>query len=82
MSKHAVVGLVRSLAPELAKRIRIRLLPGAADTNIIPHAQRAEHSQFMSPDDSVMIGLMTEHQNGKSCVVAKTSHVTTTRSWR
>ena len=72
MSKHAVVGLVRSLAPELAKRgIRIHALcPGAVDTNIIPHAQRAEHSQFMSPDDLAadVIGLMTEHQNGKSWV--------------
>ena len=72
MSKHAVVGLVRSLAPELAKRgIRIHALcPGAVDTNIIPHAQKAEHSQFMSPDDLAadVIGLMTEHQNGKSWV--------------
>ena len=72
MSKHAVVGLVRSLAPELAKRgIRIHALcPGAVDTNIIPHAQKAEHSQFMSPDDLAadVIGLMTEQQNGKSWV--------------
>ena len=42
MSKHAVVGLVRSLAPDLAQRgISIHALcPGAVDTEIIPHAQR------------------------------------------
>ena len=44
MTKHAVVGLVRSLAPALARRgIRIHALcPGAVDTEIIPHAQKTK----------------------------------------
>ena len=52
MSKHAVVGLVRSLAPTLAERsIRINALcPGGIDTGIIPQAQRTEEAVFMTPE--------------------------------
>ena len=43
MSKHAVVGLVRSLSPDLARRYQIHALcPGAVDTEIIPHAQKTK----------------------------------------
>ena len=53
MSKHAVSGLVRSLAGELGKRgIRINALcPGAIDTAIIPNDQRTEQAVFMTPDN-------------------------------
>ena len=52
MSKHAVTGLVRSLKRELAERaLRINALcPGGIDTEIIPHAQRTETTQFMTPE--------------------------------
>ena len=51
MSKHAVVGLVRSLAPALATRgINIHALcPGAVDTAIIPHAQKTRGRSFHVP---------------------------------
>ena len=72
MSKHAVVGLVRSLAPDLAKRgIRIHALcPGAVDTKIIPHAQKTKDAKFMTPDDLAkdVIELMAEPESGKSWV--------------
>ncbi len=52
MSKHAVVGLVRSLGPTLTLRgIRINALcPGGIDTGIIPQAQRTEAAVFMTPE--------------------------------
>ena len=52
MSKHAVVGLVRSLGPTLAERgIRINAIcPGGIDTAIIPEAQKTSGAVFMSPD--------------------------------
>ena len=72
MSKHAVVGLVRSLAPDLARRgISIHALcPGAVDTDIIPHAQKTKDTQFMIPDDLArdVIELMAETESGKSWV--------------
>ena len=72
MSKHAVVGLVRSLAPDLARRgISIHALcPGAVDTDIIPHAQKTKDAQFMIPDDLArdVIELMAETESGKSWV--------------
>lgn len=52
MSKHAVVGLVRSLGPTLAERgIRINAIcPGGIDTAIIPEAQRTEGAVLMTPE--------------------------------
>lgn len=52
LSKHAVVGLVRSLGEPLAERgIRINAIcPGGIDTAIIPDAQRTSDAVFMSPD--------------------------------
>lgn len=52
MTKHAVTGLVRSLKQELAEQqIRINALcPGGIDTALIPHAQRSEMADFMTPD--------------------------------
>jgi len=77
MSKHAVVGLVRSLAPDLARRdIRIHALcPGAVDTEIIPHAQKTKDAQFMTPDDLAqdVIELMSEKESGKSWVRLRTN---------
>lgn len=72
MSKHAVVGLVRSLAPELSKRgIGIHALcPGAVATEIIPHAQKTEDALFMAPEDLAkdVVELMEEAESGKSWV--------------
>jgi NAD(P)-dependent dehydrogenase (short-subunit alcohol dehydrogenase family) len=52
MSKHAVTGLVRSLKRELAEQdLRINALcPGGIDTEIIPHAQRTDAAEFMTPE--------------------------------
>ena len=76
MSKHAVVGLVRSLAPDLARRgISIHALcPGAVDTEIIPHAQKTKDAQFMTPADLAkdVIELMAETESGKSWVRLRT----------
>lgn len=70
MSKHAVVGLVRSLGPTLAEQsVRINALcPGGIDTNIIPHDQRTPEAEFMRPEaiaDEVM-RLMMIPESGKS----------------
>ena len=70
MSKHAVVGLVRSLGPTLDERgIRINALcPGGIDTNIIPEEQRTQQAVFMSPEgiaDEVQV-LMEAEETGKS----------------
>ena len=76
MSKHAIVGLVRSLAPELAKRgISIHALcPGAVDTAIVPLAQKASDAQFMTPEELAadVIELMAETESGKSWVRLRT----------
>ena len=70
MSKHAVVGLVRSLGPTLAERgIRINALcPGGIDTNIIPEAQRSDEAVFMSPQciAEEVLALMQTEETGKS----------------
>lgn len=70
MSKHAVVGLVRSLAPALAERdIRINALcPGGIDTAIIPLAQRRPEAVFMTPEHvaAEVIRLMDVPETGKS----------------
>ena len=51
MTKHAVVGLVRSLAPVLAQRFIVinALCPGGVDTAIIPTEMRGT-GPLMSPD--------------------------------
>ena len=76
MSKHAIVGLVRSLAPELAKRgISIHALcPGAVDTAIVPLAQKTTDAQFMTSEDLAadVIELMAETESGKSWVRLRT----------
>ena len=70
MSKHAVVGLVRSIAPALkARQITINALcPGGIDTNIIPEAQRTEHARFMTPAciAQEVMNLMLTNETGKS----------------
>lgn len=70
MSKHAVVGLVRSLGPTLARReIRINALcPGGIDTNIIPAEQRTADAEFMPPEciASEVLRLMEVEETGKS----------------
>ncbi len=70
MSKHAVVGLVRSLAPTLAERnININALcPGGIDTAIIPDAQRSSEARFMTPDNVAeeVIRLMDVAETGKT----------------
>jgi NAD(P)-dependent dehydrogenase (short-subunit alcohol dehydrogenase family) len=70
MSKHAVVGLVRSLGPTLAKRgIRINAIcPGGIDTAIIPEAQRTDKALFMTPETiaAEVDFLMTVDETGKS----------------
>jgi NAD(P)-dependent dehydrogenase (short-subunit alcohol dehydrogenase family) len=70
MSKHAVVGLVRSLAPTLAKRdIKINAIcPGGIDTAIIPDAQRGVDAIFMTPENVAeeVIRLMTVSETGKT----------------
>ncbi len=70
MSKHAVVGLVRSLAPTLAQRgIRINALcPGGIDTGIIPDAQRSDAAVFMTPEHIAdeVFELMEVAETGKT----------------
>ncbi len=70
MSKHAVVGLVRSLGPTLAKRgIRINAIcPGGIDTAIIPEAQRTDKALFMTAETiaAEVDFLMTVDETGKS----------------
>ena len=70
MSKHAVVGLVRSLAPTLAERDIIinAICPGGIDTAIIPDAQRSSEAKFMTPDNvaAEVIRLMDVEETGKT----------------
>ena len=70
MSKHAVVGLVRSLGPDLRKRgINIHAIcPGGIDTPLVPEAQKGSDLPFMTPEhiaDEVM-ALMNESETGKT----------------
>ena len=70
LSKHAVVGLVRSLAPALDERgIRINAIcPGGIDTAIIPDAQRTDEAVLMSPGciAEEIRNLMDVPETGKS----------------
>ncbi|MEM9622519.1 MAG: SDR family oxidoreductase [Pseudomonadota bacterium] len=70
MSKHAVSGLVRSLAghcQNLGLTINA-ICPGGVDTGIIPNDQRTERSQFMAPEDVALevTKLMDCTENGKT----------------
>ena len=70
MSKHAVVGLVRSLGPTLeARGIRINAIcPGGIDTAIIPEAQRTDEAVFMTPEQvaAEVVYLMSVQAYGKA----------------
>jgi NAD(P)-dependent dehydrogenase (short-subunit alcohol dehydrogenase family) len=70
MSKHAVVGLVRSIGPTLAERaIKINAIcPGGIDTAIIPEAQRTERVVFMTPEciAAEIRHLMSVEETGKT----------------
>lgn len=70
MSKHAVVGLVRSLGPTLSERgVKINAIcPGGIDTAIIPEQQRTADAVFMSADHvaAEVLGLMEVEETGKS----------------
>ncbi|MEM7098837.1 MAG: SDR family oxidoreductase [Pseudomonadota bacterium] len=70
MSKHAVTGLVRSLASTCAKRdLTINAIcPGGVDTNIIPEEQRTDGAVFMDANDIAeeVIMLMGTPVNGKT----------------
>ncbi len=69
MSKHAVVGLVRSLAPALEEQnIGLHALcPGGIDTAIIPEAQRGM-GPLMTPESIAqeVVNLMSQPITGKS----------------
>lgn len=70
MSKHAVAGLVRSLAQPFAnKAITINAIcPGGIDTAIIPHAQRTDIAQFMTPEHVAdeVLALLKAQETGKT----------------
>lgn len=70
MSKHAVVGLVRSLAPTLQERgVKINAIcPGGIDTAIIPDAQRTRDAVYMSAEHVAeeVIHLMDVDETGKT----------------
>ena len=70
MSKHAVVGLVRSMGKPLAERdIRINALcPGGIDTAIIPEAQRVASAVFMTPEQVAIevLYIMETEETGKT----------------
>lgn len=70
LSKHAVVGLVRSLGPTLEERgIRISAIcPGGIDTAIIPQAQRTDDAVLMSPGNIAqeIRALMEAPETGKT----------------
>ena len=70
LSKHAVVGLVRSLGPTLAEReVRINAIcPGGINTAIIPDEQRTPDAVLMDPDciADEITRLMTVEEVGKT----------------
>ncbi|MCZ6619552.1 MAG: SDR family NAD(P)-dependent oxidoreductase [Gammaproteobacteria bacterium] len=70
MSKHAVSGLVRSLAEPLADRgITINAIcPGGIDTAIIPHDQRHPKAVFMTTEHVAgeVLELFTAEETGKT----------------
>ena len=64
MSKHAVVGLVRSLGPDLRKRgIAIHAIcPGGIDPPLVPEAQKGSDLPFMTAEHIAddLMALMNE----------------------
>jgi NAD(P)-dependent dehydrogenase (short-subunit alcohol dehydrogenase family) len=70
MSKHAVSGLVRSLAPTLAPRqITLNAIcPGGIDTAIIPNDQRSDDAVFMTPECVAVevLNLLSVEESGKT----------------
>lgn len=70
MSKHAVVGLVRSLGPTLQKRdIRINAIcPGGIDTPLVPDEQRSDEIPFMTPEHVAeeVMNLIEQKEAGKT----------------
>ena len=70
MSKHAVSGLVRSLARACAaQNLRINAIcPGGIDTAIIPHDQRTDDAAFMTTQNvaNEVLALFDTTQNGKT----------------
>lgn len=70
MSKHAVVGLVRSLGPTLKKRgINIHAIcPGGIDTPLVPQAQRTADVPFMTAEHVAeeVIKLFEQEESGKT----------------
>ncbi len=70
MSKHAVSGLVRSLAEPLeAQNVTISALcPGGIDTAIIPEAQRGPRATFMTPEHVAgeVLRLFAPEETGKT----------------
>ena len=77
MSKHAVTGLVRSLAPTCSKHdLTINAIcPGGVDTNIIPEEQRTEAAVFMDANDIAeeVVMLMETETTGKTWAKVATS---------
>ncbi len=70
MSKHAVTGIVRSLAHPLKKRdIKINAIcPGGIDTALVPVEQRLPEVDFMTPEHVAeeVIVLMEKTETGKT----------------
>ena len=70
MSKHAVSGLVRSLAAACAaQNLTINAIcPGGIDTAIIPQRQRTAEAIFMTPADVAdeVLNLFATSENGKN----------------
>lgn len=70
MTKHAVTGLVRSLAAEMAEKgLRINALcPAGIDTGIIPEAQKSEDVVFMTPEHVAeeVLHLFQVQENGQT----------------
>ena len=77
MSKHAVSGLVRSLAGVCAQQnLTINAIcPGGIDTAIIPHDQRSPQAQFMTPADVAeeVLNLFATQENGKTWAKVSTA---------
>lgn len=67
MTKHGVIGFVRSVAPLLAKEgIRLQAIcPGGVDTNIVPPDLRKEGTHF-APPGYIADGVLHALEHGKA----------------